>query len=56
MTKRCLDNLDIDHFLKEYWQRKHLFIKNALPDFESPIDPNDLAGLSLEENAESRLI
>ena len=43
-------------FLAEYWQKKPLLIKQALPDFISPIAPDELAGLSLEEEFESRLI
>ncbi len=43
-------------FLNEYWQKKPLLIKQALPNFLSPITPDELAGLSLEEEFESRLI
>lgn len=43
-------------FLEEFWQKKPLLIRGALPDFESPISPEELAGLSLEDEAESRLI
>ncbi len=35
-------------FLANYWQKKPLLIKQALPDFISPIEPDELAGLSLE--------
>src|SRR5690606_35991504 len=48
--------IDVDHFLKEYWQKKPLLIRNAFPGFESPIDPDDLAGLACEENVESRIV
>jgi 50S ribosomal protein L16 3-hydroxylase len=43
-------------FLSDYWQKKPLLIKQALPDFISPITPDELAGLSLENEFESRLI
>lgn len=43
-------------FLNDYWQKKPLLIRQALPNFESPISPDELAGLSLEEEVESRLI
>ena len=43
-------------FLRDYWQKKPLLIRQALPDFQSPIDPDELAGLALEEEVESRLI
>ncbi|EGH34670.1 ycfD protein, partial [Pseudomonas syringae pv. japonica str. M301072] len=36
-------------FLRDYWQKKPLLIRQALPDFQSPIDADELAGLALEE-------
>ena len=51
-----LGNISIETFLTEYWQKKPLLIRNAFPDFVSPIEPDDLAGLAMEEDAESRLI
>ena len=32
-----------DAFLREYWQKKPLLIRNAFPGFVSPIAPEDLA-------------
>lgn len=46
----------LDNFLAEYWQRKPLLIRQAIPGFSSPIDANELAGLAMEEYIESRLI
>lgn len=43
-------------FLSHYWQKHPLLIRNALPGFTPPIEPNDLAGLACEEAALSRLI
>jgi 50S ribosomal protein L16 3-hydroxylase len=43
-------------FLEEYWQKKPLLIKNALPSFISPLSPDELAGLSCEEEFESRIV
>jgi 50S ribosomal protein L16 3-hydroxylase len=43
-------------FLADYWQKKPLLIKQAIPGFISPISPDELAGLSLEEEFESRLV
>ena len=48
------DGIDTDVFLKEYWQQKPLLIKQAFPGFESPIDENELAGLTLDPDANSR--
>ena len=45
-----------DVFLRDYWQKRPLLIRNAFPGFTSPIAPEDLAGLACEEAALSRLI
>ena len=45
-----------DEFLQEYWQQKPLLIRQALPDYISPISPDELAGLALEEEVESLLV
>ena len=49
-------NLDIDHFLDTYWQKKPTVIKQAFTDFTDPILPDELAGLAMEEEVESRLV
>lgn len=43
-------------FLRDYWQKRPLLIRGAFPGFESPLQPEDLAGLACEEMALSRLI
>ncbi|HEV2538185.1 MAG TPA: cupin domain-containing protein [Frateuria sp.] len=43
-------------FLRDYWQKRPLLIRNAFPDFQPPLQPDDLAGLACEEGALSRLI
>lgn len=43
-------------FLRDYWQKQPLLIRNAFPGFESPIAPEDLAGLACEELALSRIV
>jgi len=53
---KLLGGLTVRQFLSEYWQRKPLLVRQAFTDFESPISPDELAGLSLEEEVESRLI
>ncbi len=45
-----------EQFLAEYWQKKPLLIRQAFPHFQSPITPDELAGLACEPNAEVRLI
>jgi 50S ribosomal protein L16 3-hydroxylase len=51
-----LGDMPIETFLRDYWQKKPLLIRNAFPNFESPLDGDELAGLSLEEEVESRLV
>jgi 50S ribosomal protein L16 3-hydroxylase len=43
-------------FLRDYWQKRPLLIRNAFPDFDSPIQPEDLAGLACEDAALSRIV
>src|SRR6201991_775855 len=43
-------------FLRAYWQKRPLLIRTAFPDFQPPIQPNDLAGLACEEGVLARLI
>lgn len=43
-------------FLRDYWQKRPLLIRNAFPDFVAPIEPDDLAGLACEEGVLARLI
>ena len=48
--------LSIDTFVKEYWQQKPICIRNAFSDLAPLIAADELAGLSLEKEVESRLI
>lgn len=49
-------NLDINDFLDTYWQKKPTVIKQGFIDFEDPIMPDEIAGLAMEEELESRLV
>jgi 50S ribosomal protein L16 3-hydroxylase len=51
-----INNIDINDFLKNYWQKKPLLIRAAFPDYESPISAEELAGLACEDFIESRII
>lgn len=53
---QLLGGISAREFLRDYWQKKPLLIRQAIPDFESPISPDELAGLALEEEVESRLV
>jgi 50S ribosomal protein L16 3-hydroxylase len=51
-----LGDISKEQFLKEYWQKKPLLIRQAYPNFEPLIPADELAGMSLEEEVESRII
>lgn len=51
-----LMNFDIDGFLRDYWQKKPLLIRNPWAAWTNPLDPNDLAGLACEEDVEARIV
>ncbi|MFG0382491.1 JmjC domain-containing protein [Pseudomonas sp. zbq_18] len=53
---QLLGGLTPREFLRDYWQQKPLLVRQAIPGFESPITADELAGLALEEEVESRLV
>jgi len=50
------DKIDVNTFLSDFWQKKPLVIRNALPGFKNILSGDELAGLSLEEELESRIV
>ncbi len=51
-----LGGLTAEEFLRDYWQKRPLFVKGAFPHFKDPLTIEELAGLTLEEEIPSRLI
>lgn len=51
-----LGGLTASQFLRDYWQKKPLLIRQAFPDFQNPLEPDELAGLALEDEVESRIV
>lgn len=49
-------NLDWPEFLEKYWQKKPVVIKKAFSNFVDPISPDELAGLAMEPEVDSRLV
>ena len=47
---------DMKAFLAEYWHKKPTIIKGGFADFVDPISPDELAGLAMEEDVDSRFI
>jgi len=53
---QLLGGLTAREFLRDYWQKKPLLVRQAFTDFENPISADELAGLALEEDVESRIV
>jgi 50S ribosomal protein L16 3-hydroxylase len=51
-----LNGLTPASFLRRHWQKRPLLIRQALPGLRSFITPEELAGLSCEEDIHSRLV
>lgn len=51
-----LGGISAEEFLRDYWQKKPLLIRQAVPNFVPPLGPDELAGLALEAQVESRLV
>ena len=53
---QLLGNLKPSEFLRDYWQKKPLLIRAAIPNFTGLLTPNELAGLACEDDVQARLI
>jgi 50S ribosomal protein L16 3-hydroxylase len=51
-----LNGLTPAQFLADYWQKKPLLIRQAIPNFKGLLSPNDLAGLACDEEVQARII
>lgn len=51
-----LGGLTTKRFLSEYWQKQPLLVRGALPCYDSPVSPEELAGLACESEVESRVV
>ncbi len=51
-----LTGFDSTDFLREYWQKKPLLIRNPWGRWSNPLEPDELAGLACESEVESRLV
>jgi 50S ribosomal protein L16 3-hydroxylase len=56
MKLNILGGITAQQFIREYWQKKPLLIRGAIPGFGDLLTPDELAGLSCEEDAQSRLV
>jgi len=53
---QLLGGLTPAEFLSEYWHKKPLLIKNAIPGFKGLLSPEELAGLACEDEVQSRIV
>lgn len=51
-----LGNMSVADFLANYWQKQPVIIRNAYPNFSNPVDKEELAGLAVEPDVESRIV
>jgi len=55
-ARQILGGITPTQFLAEYWQKKPLLIKNAIPNFQGLLSPEELAGLACEDEVQSRIV
>ncbi len=51
-----LGPLSVHEFLRDYWQKKPLLIRGALPGFSGLLNPDELIGLACEEDVQARIV
>ena len=51
-----LGGITAEQFLAEYWQKKPLLVRNAMPEIAGLLEPDDVMELALQENVTARLI
>ena len=51
-----LGGLSVADFLRDYWQKKPLLIRQAVPGFKGLLDPQQLIELSCLEDMQARLV
>ncbi len=51
-----LGGLSVKEFLRDYWQKKPLLIRQAVPGFKGLLDPQQLIGLACLDDVQARLV
>jgi 50S ribosomal protein L16 3-hydroxylase len=51
-----LGPLSVDEFLRDYWQKKPLLIRGAIPDFAGLLTPQQAIELACTEDVQARLV
>lgn len=56
MMKTLLGGLSPTRFLRDYWHKRPLLIRNAIPAFQGLLTPDDMMHLASRDDIESRLV
>ena len=56
MKMTLLGGLTARQFLRDYWHKKPLLVRNAIPGFTGLLSPEEMMRLSSQEQVESRLV
>jgi 50S ribosomal protein L16 3-hydroxylase len=56
MKSRMLGDLSPRDFLRRYWQKRMLFVRDAVPQFAGVVDERALAVLAQRDDVESRIV
>ena len=51
-----LGGLSVNEFLRDYWQKKPLLIRQAVPGFKGLLDPQQLIDLACQDDVQARLV
>ena len=51
---QVLGGITAEQFLNEYWQKKPLLVRNAMPEIINILEPDDVKELALEETVSAR--
>ncbi len=56
MKKISLGDISPENFLRDYWQKQPLLVRNALPAFSGLLTVDELVSLACQDSSHSRLI
>lgn len=51
-----LGGLSVDEFLRDYWQKKPLLIRQAIPGFNGLLSPKKMIELACDDDAQARIV
>ncbi len=51
-----LGSISAEQFFAEYWQKKPLLVRNAIPEIDDMLEPEDILGLAQEDGVTARLL